>query len=95
MTLYSCNSHSTNNLNIVNTNSIGNSNSNVISTLAKANKVSTTTKPSTAIASKKENSIVSFVISNWFILSEILVVIISKHRPSFFRSGGPLKPGII
>ena len=97
ITLYSCNGHSSSNLNIANSisksSSSNHSNRNhIVSTIAAA------TKPTTKLSSEansKKNSIVGFIISNWFILSEIIVVIISKRHPSFFKSGGPLKPGMI
>lgn len=88
ITLNNCNGHSSSNLNIAN--SISKSSSNVITTLAKA---TPTSKLNTPAPNKKENSINNFITSNWFILSEIIAVVISKHHPSFFKSGGPLKPG--
>lgn len=108
ITSNNCNGHSSSNLNIANgiskSSSYDNCNShtsnlnianricksNVITTLAKA---TPTAKLNTPAPSKKENSIVNFITSNWFILSEIIAVVISKHHPSFFKSGGPLKPG--
>jgi len=99
--IYLCYGHN-NNMNVISTN-LHNSKSNMniinkndasLITVAKAdNKVNN--KANSITKSNNGNKFIKFLVNNWFIISEIAVVIFSKYQPSFFASGGKLKPGII
>lgn len=40
----------------------------------------------------KKNPVLSFFLSNWLVLGEVIVIYLAKQNPRFFASGGRLRP---
>lgn len=43
---------------------------------------------------KKLQQFKSFLVANWLVIGEIIVIMLAKHNPHFGATGGPLRPEI-